>query len=145
VTVRQGTVQAGESRDLRSAAQPDELKLQPWVTLTGGQQADLEGSSARKRALSAEELAEAMAWRTGTVYFENRPLAEVVAQLNRYSTEQLVLEDDTLRALPVGGMFQAGPQGAAALLRMLERNFDIRVRREATGTYLHSASHPAGQ
>ena len=145
VTVRQGTVQAGESRDLRSAAQPDELKLQPWVTLTGGQQADLGGGSAPKRALSAEELAEAVAWRTGTVYFENRPLAEVVAQLNRYSTEQLILEDDTLRALPVGGMFQAGPQGAAALLRMLERNFDIRVRREATGTYLHSSSQPAGQ
>src|SRR5581483_8608476 len=37
VTVRDGTVQAGESRDSRSVAQPDEQKLAPWVTLTRGQ------------------------------------------------------------------------------------------------------------
>lgn len=145
VTVREGTVQAGESRDGSSAAQPDEGKLLPAVTLTGGQQADLEASSTRKRVLSPEDLAEAVAWRTGTVYFENRPLAEVVAELNRYSTEQLILEDDGLRALPVGGTFQAGPKGGAALLRMLEQNFDIRVRRQGTRTYLQSSSSSAGR
>jgi len=142
VTVRDGTVQAGESRDLRMTAQPDEQKLAPWVTLTRGQQADLEASAARKRALSPDELAEAVSWRSGTVYFENRPLAEVVAELNRYSVEQLVLEDDALRTLRVGGTFQTGPQGAAALRRMLEQNYDIDVRREGSDTYLHSPSHP---
>ncbi len=145
VTVRDGTVQAGESGDLRTAAQPDEHKLAPWVTLTRGQQADLEVSSARKRALSSEELAEAVAWRTGTVYFENRPLAEVVAELNRYSAEQLILEDDALRTLRVGGTFQTGPQGAAALRRMLEQNYDIRVRREGTDIHLSGPPHPLSQ
>jgi transmembrane sensor len=145
VTVRDGTVQAGESRDLRTTAQPDEQRLLPWVTLTRGQQADLETGAARKRALSPDELAEAVAWRTGTVYFENRPLAEVVAELNRYSAEQLVLEDDALRTLRVGGTFQTGPQGAAALRRMLEQDYDVDVRHQGTATYLRSPSHPLAQ
>ena len=143
VTVREGAVQAGKTHDLLATVQPDERKLPVWVTLTKGQQADLEAAAARKRTLSPEELADAVAWRTGTVYFENRPLAEVVAELNRYSAEQLVVEDDALRALSVGGTFQASSKGDAALLRLLEQNFTVRVRHDGTHTYLHSSSQPA--
>jgi transmembrane sensor len=143
VTVSEGTVKAGESRDGLSSEQSGERNTPSWVTLTGGQQADLEARSAVKRALSAEELAEAVAWRTGMVSFENQPLAEVVAELNRYSAEQLVLQDEALRALPVGGTFQAGPKGAAALLRMLEQNFAVRVRRDGTRVFLDPPAHPA--
>jgi transmembrane sensor len=138
VTVREGTVRAGESRGSLSAVQPDEQKLAAWVTLSGGQQADLDSTVARKRALSADELADTVAWRSGTVYFENRPLNEVVAELNRYSAAPLILEDSALRALPVGGAFQASPKGAAALVRMLEQNFDVQVRQDGSGVHLHS-------
>jgi transmembrane sensor len=138
VTVREGTVRAGESRGSLSAVQPDEQKLAAWVTLSGGQQADLDSTAARKRALSADELADTVAWRSGTVYFENRPLTEVVDELNRYSAAPLILEDPALRALPVGGAFQASPKGAAALVRMLEQNFDVQVRQDGSGVHLHS-------
>ena len=137
VTVREGTVRAGESRDSLSAVQPDEQKLAAWVTLSGGQQADLDSTAARKRALSAEELADTVAWRSGTIYFENRPLTEVVDELNRYSAAPLILEDPALRALPVGGAFQASPKGAAALVHMLEQNFDVQVRQDGSGVHLH--------
>jgi transmembrane sensor len=141
VTVSEGTVQAGETREWpASSSQLDVRKLPTWVTLSSGQQADLEATSAHKRALSPEQLAEAVAWRTGTLSFENRPLADVVTELNRYSSNQLVLEDDTLRTLPVGGTFQAGPQGATALLHLLQQNFDVRARREGTRTYLRSST-----
>jgi len=138
VTVREGTVRAGESRGSLSAVQPDEQKLAAWVTLSGGQQAELDSKVARKRALSADELADTVAWRSGTVYFENRPLSEVVAELNRYCAAPLILEDPALRALPVGGAFQASPKGAAALVRMLEQNFDVQVRQDGSGVHLHS-------
>jgi transmembrane sensor len=143
VTVREGTVKAGESHYSLSTVRPDEKTLQSWVTLTGGQQADLDSLMAHERALSSDELADAMAWRKGTVYFENRPLGEVVAELNRYSAEPLVLEDESLRGLPVGGAFQASPKGAAALVHMLEQNFDVRMRRDATGIHLSSARDSA--
>lgn len=143
VTVSEGTVRAGESRGSPAAAQANAMILPPGIILTGGQQVDLEANSARKRTLSPEELSEAIAWRTGTLNFDNRPLAEVVAELNRYSVAQLVLEDGALRAVRVGGTFQANPQGAAALLRMLAQDFNVRVRREGTHTYVMSAAHPA--
>ncbi len=140
VTVREGTVRAGESRSSLATVRPEEQRLQPWVTVNAGQQADLDMTAARRRALTADELAEAMAWRSGTIYFENRPLADVVDELNRYSAEPLILEDDSLRTLPVGGAFQAGPRGAHALVRMLEQNLDVQVRRDSSGTHLHSGA-----
>lgn len=142
VTVREGTVRAGESRSLLRAAQPSASTLPAGITLIGGEQADLRADSARKRTLSPEDLAEAVAWRTGTLHFEERPLGEVVAELNRYSVAQLVIEDDALRTVRVGGTFQANPQGAAALLRMLAKNFNIQVRRDGTRTYLSMPAHP---
>jgi transmembrane sensor len=142
VTVREGTVRAGESRGSLSAVQPDEQKLAAWVTLSGGQQADLDSTAARKRALSADELADTVAWRSGTVYFENRPLTEVVDELNRYCAAPLILEDPALRALPVGGAFQASPKGAAALVRMLEQSFDVQVRQDGSGVHLHGPPQP---
>jgi transmembrane sensor len=142
VTVREGVVNVGESPESLAAARPDAQSLKSWVTLSGGQQADLDSTAARKRALSSDELAEAMAWRTGTLYFENRPLADVVGELNRYSAEPLILEDDSLRVLAVGGAFQASPKGAAALVHMLEQNFDVRVRRDTSGVHLQVPSHP---
>ena len=136
VTVSEGAVRAGASRDALAAVHPAEARSPDSVTLTRGEQADLAGSSAHARMLSPEELAEAMAWRSGTVYFDNRPVAEVVAELNRYSVEQLVVEDDALRAMRVGGTFQASPKGATALLGMLEQNFGVRASREGTHVYL---------
>lgn len=140
VTVREGIVRAGESRTSLASMRPDEQKLQPWVTLSAGQQADLDATAARKRALTSDELSDVVAWRSGTIYFENRPLAEVVAELNRYSAEPLILEDDSLRQLPVGGAFQAGPRGGNALVHMLEQNLNVQVRRDSTGVHLHSAA-----
>jgi transmembrane sensor len=143
VTVRAGTVSAGENHGLFASARPADL--QPWVILTGGQQADFEAGSARKRALLPTEVDEAVAWRSGTVYFENRPLPEVVAELNRYSIQQLVIADDALRALRVGGLFQADPRGAAGLLHILEHNLKVQVRREGTYTYLRSPPESPGR
>lgn len=142
VTVSQGTVRVGASHDALAALQPAEERSPDWVTLTRGEQAVLAGSSARERTLSPEELAAAMAWRGGTVSFDNRPVAEVVAELNRYSVEQLVVEDDALRAMRVGGTFQASPKGAAALLGMLEQNFGVRASREGTHVYLWRLPRP---
>jgi transmembrane sensor len=143
VTVSEGVVNVGESRESLGASRPDARTLQPWATLSGGQQADLDATAARKRALTSDELTDAVAWRSGTIYFENRPLMDVVSELNRYSADPLILEDEALRGLPVGGAFQAGPKGAPALVHMLEQNFDVRVRRDTAGIHLQTASNPS--
>lgn len=137
VTVSEGTVRVATSRDSLAATQePAAGRRSDSLTLTGGEQADVAAGHVRERALSAEQVAEAMEWRSGTIHFDDQPLAEVVAELDRYSVEQLVIEDDALGSLRVGGTFQASPKGATALLGMLEQNFGIRVRREGTHIYM---------
>ena len=49
---------------------------------------------------------------------------------------RLVVDDDKLRRLPVGGTFQASSQGTEALLTMLEQGFGLSVRREAGRVYI---------
>jgi ferric-dicitrate binding protein FerR (iron transport regulator) len=48
----------------------------------------------------------------------------------RYTTLKIEIVDDSLRQLPVGGTFQTSPEGAEALLRMLQDGFGARIRRD---------------
>lgn len=133
VTVHEGVVKLGTADGLLPA------------TLSAGDQADLDGRVTTTRKLSAQELARAAAWREGWVYVENDTLCDVIAELNRYTPCQLVLEDAQLCSLSVGGAFQANPRGAEALLRMLEMNFGARIRRGPDRAYIQGAANPSAQ
>jgi transmembrane sensor len=145
VTVSEGTVKVGSVEPLLGALPSDDaLSSAPTSVLTAGQQADLEGTTTVTRKLSSAELARSVAWRDGTLYFENRPLSDVVDEVGRYTTVHLVVQDEKLRHLLVGGTFQANPQGAEALLTMLEQGFGVRIRREGDRVYIQSGPdlHP---
>jgi|SRR6185437_8572138 len=126
VTVSEGLVKVGSSDALVKA----------------GEQAELQGAATSTRSLSSTELARAMSWREGTLYFEDQPLSDVSSEFERYSTLRFVLKDDAVRGLRVGGTFQASPQGAETLITMLERGFGLKVHREADRVYIESQSHP---
>lgn len=145
ITVSEGTVKVGSAEPLLGAAPSDSaVSGTPASVLTAGQQADLLGTTTTTRKLSSVELARSVAWRDGTLYFENRPLSDVVEELGRYTTLQLVVEDEKLRNLPVGGTFQANPQGAETLLTMLQKGFGVSIRREGDRVYIQSGPvrHP---
>jgi len=50
----------------------------------------------------------AISWRKGLVNFDDQPLAEAVAVMNRYSTDQIVIRDAGVASLRVSGQFRAG-------------------------------------
>jgi transmembrane sensor len=139
VTVHEGVVKLGAADDLLSTSLSEEILTETSAVLTAGEQADLEGRAATTRKLSAEELARAAGWQNGWVYVENKPLCDVIVELNRHTPRQLILEDAQLCSLSVGGAFQANPQGAEALLSMLELNFGARVRRDRDRAYIQGA------
>jgi transmembrane sensor len=139
VTVSEGTVRVGSAEPLLGALPSDDALLSaPTSVLTAGQQADLYRATTVTRKLSSAELARSVAWRDGTLYFENRPLSDVVDEVGRYTTLHLVVQDEKLRHLPVGGTFQANPQGAETLLTMLEQGFGVTIRREGDRAYIQS-------
>jgi transmembrane sensor len=46
-----------------------------------------------------------LAWQTGRLSFNDAPLGEIVAKLNRYSDRQVILADQALGALRLSGTF----------------------------------------
>ncbi|MCD9006334.1 FecR domain-containing protein [Luteimonas sp. XNQY3] len=129
VTVSQGRVKVAAATGSRDMPSDAALARLPASLLEAGQQADLRGTTTQVRRLPLPDVDREVAWRSGTVYFENRPLHEVVDELARYTPLRIELGSDA-RDLPVGGTFQSNPQGAEALLSMLSDGFGLHVRRE---------------
>ncbi|NJO13546.1 MAG: hypothetical protein HC872_08865, partial [Gammaproteobacteria bacterium] len=143
VTVSEGIVKVmAAAQSDRSAPSDTEPAAGAASVLTAGQQVDVSRRTIDVRSLQPVELERSLAWRSGMVYFENEPLGEVVSELERYTTLQIVITDDALRDLLVGGTFQSDAQGADALLTMLQDGFGLQIRRDAHTAYIDRALDP---
>lgn len=54
------------------------------------------------------DVPKATSWTTGRIVFDGIPLAAAVAEVNRYSRDQVTLEDPTLSRVAVSGAFDSG-------------------------------------
>lgn len=86
--------------------------------------------------VSAPVIERTLAWQERRLEFEATPLAEVVAEFNRYNRHQLVIADPRLAGKQFGGAFRA--DGHEAFVGLLESNFDITAEREDGRTVLRS-------
>jgi transmembrane sensor len=62
----------------------------------------------RSAVLHDADLEAATAWRRGKVVFRNETLAGAVRRLNRYSRQQVVIDDPALASMRVNGVFDSG-------------------------------------
>jgi transmembrane sensor len=62
-----------------------------------------------------------LAWQNGRIIFDNVPLSQVVAKLNRYRRGKVVIADDTLAKRRVSGVFQTADttRGLATIVHEL--------------------------
>jgi len=128
VTVSEGTVNVVNST---TASPPTDQK--PAAAVTAGEQADAQGRAEVIHALDSAQLSRLLAWRKSSLYFQGEPLGDVVNELERYTTLKIEIVDDSLRNMPVGGTFQASPEGAEALLTTLRDGFGTQIRRADAG------------
>jgi transmembrane sensor len=77
----------------------------------------------RSAVVSDAELGRKLAWRQGQLIYSGQPLAEVLADISRYSDIQIELADPALRDLPVGGAFSVNQTDA--IFAALENNFGV--------------------
>lgn len=75
-----------------------------------------------------------LAWRGGKARFRDEPLGEVVASLNRYFSTPIILENETLAALPVTGEFDIRDRATA--VKALALIFGLEARDEPARTVL---------
>ena len=77
----------------------------------------------RAEVVSDAELSRKLAWRQGQLIYSGQPLAEVLADISRYSDIEIEIADPALRDLPVGGSFSANQTDA--IIAALENNFGV--------------------
>ncbi len=65
-------------------------------------------------------------WREGRVVFEDAPLSEAIAEINRYSTTQILLTDAAMGELRVNGLFRTGQ--VSTFVNALQEYFPIDAR-----------------
>jgi|GEM_PF-204478 len=137
VTVSEGVVKIGHADVLEHhGGYTASAETLPASVLRAGQQADMQSAFTAIRSMSSDQIARSIAWRGGSVYFEDQPLSEVVAELSRYTKMQLVLEDESLRDLHIGGTFQSNEGGVESFVNMLRDGLGLQVRREEKRIYI---------
>ena len=103
-----------------------ERKIAPSLKLTAGQQL-LATDDAAPRIETAPNIEKTTAWRQGKVFLEDDALSVAVARMNRYSRIRLLVADDSLNAISIGGVFNAGDTDG--FIEALEAAFPIEARR----------------
>jgi len=77
------------------------------AVLNAGQILFAEKGSGRV-TIKTSDIAGLLSWREGRVRFEETPLAEAVAEMNRYSTTPIRIADPRIAGLRISGAFRAG-------------------------------------
>jgi transmembrane sensor len=119
VRVTKGSVEiAASRRDNKGVDQAKSLGV-----LGAGQDVLFGQKIVRAEVVSDAELGRKLAWRQGQLIYSGQPLAEVLADVSRYTDIEIELADPDLRDLPVGGAFSANQTDA--IIAALENNFGI--------------------
>lgn len=140
VLVAEGTVAVNAPR-LELTTNPASAPVEEPLLLEGGHRVAIAlpperavASRPNVESVSATGLAQALAWRSRPLEFVDAPLAQVVAEFNRYNRHQLVIADESLARQRFGGTFL--PDAYLTVVRLLEIDFDVVAERGETETIL---------
>ncbi len=101
--------------------------------------AGTEGMLVQQKPVAEVELA--LSWRAGYLIFDQTPLADAVAEFNRYNVHQIAIEDPAVGTIPVGGNFRAA--NVDAFLRLIESELSVVSARQGNRIVLKGNTHPA--
>ena len=96
---------------------------QPTTLLPAGSVALAGDTGVVVRSESVLQAREYLSWRNGFLSFHDTPLANAVAEFNRYNTRKIVIGDATIGTMRVGGNFRWA--NTDAFVRLLQQGFPI--------------------
>lgn len=117
-----------------AAAGRDALFLTAGSVARGGE------SGVIVQARPIEEVEADLSWRSGFLSFNEIPLAEAVAEFNRYNDRKIVIRDPQVAAIRVTGKFRS--TRFEAFVRLLEDGLQVRAHREEQQIILTGAAEP---
>ncbi|MBY8822912.1 FecR family protein [Sphingomonas colocasiae] len=84
--------------------------------------------------VSAADVEQATSWRQGQLIFRDEPLASAIGEMNRYTRDQIVIEDPKIARLRVSGVFStAHPENFLAAMTAF---YPLEVRRPTQGAVI---------
>jgi transmembrane sensor len=134
LVVTKGAVEVSSATDTKLFSDPSSIEgaspQSDLGRLEAGEATRFEGGSVgiQIEKLSEQELQRRLAWQEGYLAFSGEPLADVVTQLNRYSTIQLSIGEPKLKVLPIGGNFKIGDLDG--VLDLFQSTLGVRARWE---------------
>lgn len=131
VRLYEGSV-AVQRTDAGSSSGPSAWQLRPGQALRVGAEAVLPYAVVAGEARPA--------WADGLLVFEQLPLADALAQIQRYRPERIMLDDPSLAGLRVSGVFQIAQ--AARIFDLLPRVWPVQVDQQADEIHVRASGAP---
>lgn len=140
VTLVEGKVrvEAAAPAMASSAAGPKSVKVQATEMVAGS---ELIAPDDEQWRLARADVLTETSWTRGQLVFENQPLTDVVRELNRYSTQKMVVADTALARTPISGTFKIGD--ADHFIHALEA-YGVARRGSATATTVELEPYEKG-
>jgi transmembrane sensor len=102
--------------------------------LDAGSEASSHGNELTIDRIGPDAVAQALSWREGYLVFDETPLSQVVADFNRYRTQQIEIDDPSIDSIRIGGRFRC--TDASTFLALLEQGFPVLVTHDGSRVVL---------
>jgi transmembrane sensor len=100
-------------------------KADTVASFVKGQHAVFKDKIELVEAIEHQEIAKKLSWLDGMLIFDGDSLHDVVTEVSRYTSKEIVILDEEIQSLKIGGYFRAGE--ITPMLDTLATNFDIKV------------------
>jgi len=132
VTVTDGKVELASVLPDKIQVQMDNLSeiisVESLITLEAGQTADFSNNAEQLvMFVEPEVISRKLSWQHGLLEFKGETLEEVVSEISRYTDIRIIISDESIRNIRIGGYFRAGE--VEALLSVLQNGFPVEIKR----------------
>jgi len=100
-------------------------RMQTPVLLTPGDEITVANNLITTTKKSSRRLDEEFGWRRGMLTFENTPLADVVAEFNRYGGRKIIVADQETARIPLSASFPT--DGAQSFLELAKAMLKVKI------------------
>lgn len=136
LTVTEGVVRISPSESAGIPKPPAAESSAP-MQVSAGEVAIVEDDEITIRRPSAQEIEAELSWQQGILVFRGETLEAVVEEVQRYTTARIVIADEAIRDVRVGGRFRVGD--VDNLLLALRQTFGVEATRRSDGVIALSA------
>jgi transmembrane sensor len=126
VVVNEGRVEVQTTATIARPAVATTLRA-----LNAGERLSASGQDYAVTPITAQQLSSELAWREGAIVFDAEPLADAIAEIERYTDARIVVSDPEIAALRVGGRFRTGD--VQEFFDALQTALPVSIRRTAAG------------